>query len=366
MDGRDVGFFVGSDRGAEGERTYERVPAMNWISGPDGARTFLSKAWYDFTGQPGGGGLGRGWIDAVYPDDRAVAEEIVTKTTQGREPFQLEYRLKGRDGSIRWMLDAAGPWCDAAGEFLGFLGSTIDITQWKQAALACREDEERLLSTLAHELRNPLAPIRNAVTILREKGSRDPDVQWCRTVIERQVEKLVRLLEELLDVSWFTRGALSKAIEPLGHPSSIVLSPATRTGRDSERRKHVATRRILVVDDNRDGADSLALLLGFLGHKVRTAYDGEEAVTMAEEFRPQIVLLDVEMPKLNGYDACRRIRQQAWSRGVIFVACTGWGQDEDRRRAQEAGFNHHIVKPIDAAVLQTVISSAGRRRSRHS
>ena len=76
MDRPDAGFFVGFDRGAEGERTDERVPPMNWISGPDGARTFLSKAWYDFTGQPGGGGLGRGWIDAVYPDDRAVAEEI--------------------------------------------------------------------------------------------------------------------------------------------------------------------------------------------------------------------------------------------------------------------------------------------------
>ena len=113
------------------------------------------------------------------------------------------------------MLDAAAPRCDAAGEFLGFLGSAIDITPWKQAELTLHEDEERLLSTLAHELRNPLAPIRNAVSILRAKGSLDPDVEWCREIIERQVEQLVRLLEEVLDASWLTHGELRTKIESL-------------------------------------------------------------------------------------------------------------------------------------------------------
>ena len=347
-------------------RIDQSVPATMWVSGPDGSRTFLSKEWYELTGQPAGSGLGRGWMDAVHPDDRAAAEEIVTRPAQGRTSFQLQYRLRRRDGSWRWVLDGAAPWCDDAGEFLGFLGSVIDITQWKQAELECREDEQRRLSTLAHELRNPLAPIRNAVGILREKGYLDPDVQWCGEIIERQVEQIVRLLEELLDVSWLTHGEMGTSFDPLGHGPAIAPRPARPTDREPDRRGTGGNRRILVVDDNHDGADSLAMLLGFLGHEVRTAYDGEEAVAAAEEFRPQIILLDVEMPKLNGYEACRRIRQRPWARNVVVVACTGWGEDEDRRRAQEAGFNRHIVKPVDTGALQTVISSAGGSHTRHS
>jgi PAS domain S-box-containing protein len=364
MDRPDAGFSFGN-RGAGSEPQHDSVPAMMWVSGADGSRTFLSKDWYELTGQSAGSGLGRGWMDAVHPDDRAVAEEIVTMTTQGRKSFHLQYRLRRRDGSWRWVLDGAAPWCDAAGEFLGFLGSVVDITHWKQAELRLHEDEARLLSTLAHELRNPLAPIRNAVSILREKGSLDPDVQWCREIIERQVEQLVHLLEELLDASWLTHGELRTRIESLERARAIA-APARPVDREADRGVARANRRILVVDDNHDGADSLAMLLGFLGHDVRTAYDGEEAVAAAEEFRPQIILLDVEMPKLNGYEACRRIRQRPWARNVVVVACTGWGQDEDRRRAREAGFNHHIVKPVDTGVLQTVISSAGRSPTRHS
>src|SRR5262249_8625196 len=104
--------------------------------------------------------------------------------------------------------------------------------------------------------------------------------------------------------------------------------------------------RILVVDDNQDTADSLALLLRLLGHDVQTAYDGLGAVGGGGALQPALALLDIELPKLNGYEAARRIRQQG-GRGALLVALTGWGQEEDRRRSREAGFDHHLIKPIE-------------------
>jgi CheY-like chemotaxis protein len=122
-------------------------------------------------------------------------------------------------------------------------------------------------------------------------------------------------------------------------------------------------RRILVVDDNEDSADSLGQLLELLGHEVRTAYDGEAGVAEAEGFRPDMVLMDIGMPRLNGYDAARRIREQPWGKGVVLIALTGWGQEGDRQRSQEAGFDAHLVKPVDPAALKKILadshSSAG-------
>jgi two-component system, chemotaxis family, CheB/CheR fusion protein len=117
-------------------------------------------------------------------------------------------------------------------------------------------------------------------------------------------------------------------------------------------------RRVLIVDDNRDAATSLALLLRRAGHEIRTAFDGLEAVEVGNTFRPDVVLLDIGLPKLNGYDVARTMRLQAWGAAAILVALTGWGQDEDRRRSAEAGFDAHIVKPIDLAVLNEILSTS--------
>ncbi len=114
--------------------------------------------------------------------------------------------------------------------------------------------------------------------------------------------------------------------------------------------------RILVVDDNADSADSLGELLRVLGNDVRIARDGLEAVAAAEAFRPELVLLDIGLPKLNGYDVARRIRDQPWGRAVTLVALTGWGQDEDRRRSQQAGFDLHLVKPVELAALEKLLA----------
>src|SRR5690606_17534168 len=118
--------------------------------------------------------------------------------------------------------------------------------------------------------------------------------------------------------------------------------------------------RVLVVDDNEDGAESLAMFLQIGGHEVKTAYDGEAAVAAAEAFRPEVVLLDIGMPKLNGYEACRRIRESDWGRDMVLIAQTGWGQEEDKRRTLEAGFDQHLVKPVDPVALMKIVAEARR------
>jgi PAS domain S-box-containing protein len=362
-----------------------------------------------------------------------------------------------------------------------------------------RKDE--FLATLAHELRNPLAPIRNALEIMRVNGGdRSAVEQASRQMIERQLEQMVRLVDDLLDVSRITRGKLElrktrvelaavvksavetsrPLIDTARHALTIelprqpvflhadpvrlaqvfanllnnaarymdqggrILLKAERIGTqlvvrvkdegvgipadalprifdmfaqvdetqarsraglgigltlvkrlvelhggDVEAHSEGAGRgaelivrlpvagaaaaprahapapapaecktphRILVADDNRDAAESLGMLLRLMGNDVRTVYNGDEAVEEAEAFRPDVILLDIGMPKLNGYDAARRIRSRQWAEDTMLVAVTGWGQDEDKRKAQDAGFDRHFTKPLDPAALQRLIA----------
>jgi CheY-like chemotaxis protein len=121
--------------------------------------------------------------------------------------------------------------------------------------------------------------------------------------------------------------------------------------------KASARRRLLIVDDNVDAATSLSMLTEILGHEVRTAHDGLEALDVAAAFRPELILLDIGMPKLNGYDTCRRIREESWGRNIVIAALTGWGQDGDRCQSRAAGFNHHLVKPVDPLMLRKLLAS---------
>lgn len=370
-----------------------------------------------------------------------------------------------------------------------------------------RKDE--FLATLAHELRNPLAPVRNAVQVLRLKGPDEPELRWGRDVIERQIEHLTRLIDDLMDLSRISRNKLElrkqrielaevikgavessrPSMEQSGHELTVTLPPqpiylngdmvrlaqvflnlltnaakyterggriwltAEQDGSDVEIRVRdtgvgippeklprlfemffqvdrtlersqgglgiglslvrrlvelhggrvearsegvgkgsefivhlpvliekptplpsrepsgngkakAAGRRILVVDDNRDAADSLAMLLRLTGNVVHTAYDGLEGVEAAERFQPEVALFDIGMPKLNGYDACRRIREEAWGKGLLLIAMTGWGQEEDRRRTMEAGFNTHLVKPVDPTVLMNLLAGTSQTPER--
>jgi len=362
-----------------------------------------------------------------------------------------------------------------------------------------RKDE--FLATLAHELRNPLAPIRNGLQILHLMGNDRDAVQRTLAMMERQLNQMVHLVDDLLDLSRISRGILElrkqrieltavlnnavetsrPLIEACGHELTVVVPPEpvcldadlTRLGQvfsnllnnaakysepgqqirlaaelqgsdvvvsvkdagvgiapemlptifemftqadrslekaqgglgiglclvkrlvemhggrvearseghgqgsefvvrlpvvlsvapqgmppadDNETANSSGQRRILVADDNRDAADSLAMLLRIMGNEVRTANDGMEAVDVAMAFRPNVILLDIGMPKLNGYEACRCIREQPWGEQAVLVALTGWGQDEDRRRSKEASFDHHLVKPLDHATLEKLLS----------
>jgi CheY-like chemotaxis protein len=157
----------------------------------------------------------------------------------------------------------------------------------------------------------------------------------------------------------------------LGDGAQFVVRPPLSDGSldpgsdvDGAARPAPSTRpvRILVADDNRDAAASLATLLSLDGHEVSVAYDGKAALGSAETFRPDVALLDIGMPNLNGYEVARSIRAQAWGRSMMLVAVTGWGQSEDKRRAREAGFDHHFTKPLDLDAFSTFLNDALARR----
>jgi CheY-like chemotaxis protein len=136
----------------------------------------------------------------------------------------------------------------------------------------------------------------------------------------------------------------SARIEPMAEPPRPIA---------------VEGQRVLIVDDNYDGAESLAMLLEEYGHETHLAHDGAEALEVAERVRPDAVLLDIGLPKLNGYEVCRRLRQHPWGEGLLLAALTGWGQEEDRQRSVDAGFDTHLVKPVDHDLLLRLLASHG-------
>jgi CheY-like chemotaxis protein len=164
-------------------------------------------------------------------------------------------------------------------------------------------------------------------------------------------------------------GSISAFSEGLGKGSEFVVrlpvasspSPGDHAPSDaSELPRSNSQHRVLVVDDNRDSANSLSALIKMLGNEVRTAYDGFEAVEAAAEFQPDVVFLDIGLPRISGYEAAQRIRELPSGNSVFLVALTGWGQDEDRRRSREAGFDRHIVKPVNPDVLEPLLAMAHR------
>jgi CheY-like chemotaxis protein/two-component sensor histidine kinase len=167
---------------------------------------------------------------------------------------------------------------------------------------------------------------------------------------------LVRRLVEMHD------GRVEARSEGVGRGSEFVVRLPVVVGAAVPQREQdepavpKSSLRILIVDDNQDGADSLAEMLKIMGNDTATAYDGQEGVDVAGRLRPDVILLDIGLPKLNGYEAARRIREQPWGKHTVLIAVTGWGQDEDRRRSHEAGFDKHLVKPVDPTALMKLLA----------
>jgi PAS domain S-box-containing protein len=456
-------------------------------------------------------------LDAqIHPDDRERLYEAVRKAHDpaGDGDFSMEYRITRRDGEVRWIVGRARTLFAGEGAErhpVRTVGAELDVTDRRLTEAKLRDSEEVLrkadqrkdefLATLAHELRNPLAPIRTAAEILTLPNLSRERLAWSRQVIHRQVEHMARLLDDLLDVARITRGKLRLRLQPVGlgtivdtaveaarpllaakkHTLSVELAPDIPTfeadpvrlaqvlsnlltnaakytdspgqislmariddgklrisvkdngiglspaalaeiftmfsqvqdsharaegglgiglalvrglvdlhggtievfsegpGRGSEfvvvlpcrvtaaalagdsalgghAPSTLLCRKILVADDNRDAANSLALLLRLAGHEVRVAHDGQAALALAGEFHPDCAVLDIGMPDLNGYEVARRLRHSAFGKNVQLIALTGWGQDEDKRRARDAGFDHHLTKPVDRERLDALLA----------
>lgn len=233
----------------------DHAPVMMWVTDATGYCTYLNRRWYEMTGQTRQQSLGYGWLDATHPDDRAHAERTFVEANARREVFQTEYRLRRADGTYRWAIDAAAPRFTEEGEYLGYVGSVIDIQERKEAEdllqdintkLARRVNEageqdrrkNEFLATLAHELRNPLAPLRNGVELLKRLGATQPErTPQVLAMMERQLSHMVRLVDDLMDIARVSRGKVELRRERVALAS--VVQSALETSRPLvERSQH--------------------------------------------------------------------------------------------------------------------------------
>jgi signal transduction histidine kinase len=422
---------------------------------------------------------------------------------------ELDVRFRHfKTGATRWMAYKVVALVDASGAPVAFGTVSQDITERRRLEDNLRQlaadlsvldrQKNEFLATLAHELRNPLAPLGNMLEVLKRAEDDAPSRALALTTMERQLRQMVRLVDDLLDLNRITHNRLElrkdvtdlnavveqavEASRPLaeasGHELKTVLpavpvmlsADAVRLGQvfgnllnnaskysepggtitvrverqadeavvtvadtgagipadrlsgifdmftqvETSRERSqgglgigltlvrrlaemhggsvearsaglgqgsqfvvrlpivlerasapapsvppgaIAPRRILVVDDNRDAAASLAMLLEFDGHAIVTAHDGPAAYAAADTHRPEVALLDIGLPVMDGYEVCRRIREQPWGRPMLLVALTGWGQEEDRARTRESGFDAHLVKPVNYTDLMALLGS---------
>jgi PAS domain S-box-containing protein len=476
-----------------------------WVTDADGRTIYMSDSYLKLVGITMRQAANDGWSSALHPDDAADTLAAWKECARNGTTWYREHRVLGVDGRYHAILAQGVPIRDETGRIERWAGINLDISRLKNTERALIEADRRkdeFLATLAHELRNPLAPIRNAVRILGSDAADERQRKWGREVIARQVHRMSLLLDDLLDVSRITRGQLelkrdyvdlksvmsvavetarplldakrhhftsslppgnvrldadplrlsqiignlltnaAKYTDPEGHIAlnvriengELVISirddgiglapeaiPALFTmfsqvnsaidraegglgiglalvkglvslhggrvearsdglGRGSEfivvlpprvlapteaapaepetvaaNANAVRRARVLVVDDNRDAAESLALVLGFAGYEVLTAFGGAEALELGARARPHAVILDIGMPGMSGHEVARRMRLEAWGRNAALVALTGWGQDQDKQAARAAGFDAHLTKPVDPANVERIL-----------
>jgi PAS domain S-box-containing protein len=480
----------------------ETVPDILFTARPDGWWDYFNPRFYEYTGLTPDAAEGFGWIRALHPDDKERVQASWRQALETGEPLSLRYRLRAADGGFRWFQVRTRLIRSAAGEIVKWFGVTSDIDDLVRAEETSRESDRRkdeFLAMLGHELRNPLAPIRNAVHIIRRLNLPEPKLQWAQEMIDRQLTHLARLVDDLLDVSRIAQGKITLKKEPVElaaiihqavevarplvetrrHRLTIKLDQSVRLAGDPVRLSQVflnlldnaakytgeggriwletelsgsevAVRvrdtgvgipanllprvfelfeqgersldrsqgglgigltlvrhlvemhggrvevksaglgqgaeftvwlpvltelepmvqaengasqpradrcrvRVLIVDDDFSVAESMAVLLQLEGHEVSIAQTGQEALALARTFRPQVVILDIGLPVMDGYEVARRLRQQPETQQVVLIALTGYGQEQAQAEAKAAGFDHHLIKPVDPEVLSALL-----------
>ncbi len=439
----------------------------------------------------------------TYPEDSQRVTQAIQASLEKDAPYLIEFRIVQVNGTVRWIYTSGSIIRDASGRPIRMLGAVRDVSNRKRAVTELQEvgrRKDEFLALLAHELRNPLAPLRNGLQVMRLAAGDEKAVAEVRAMMERQLGHMVRLVDDLLDLSRIGQNKFElrrarvqlkdiienavetarPAIEAAGHeltlsiPADPVVLDAdltrlaqvfsnllTNSAKYTDRGGHIwligeqrgseivlavrdtgigipadalptvfdmfsqvdrsierttgglgiglalvkglvemhdgtvtaessghgtgstftvrlplvaqlsdslavadaeedpvgssSARRILIVDDNKDAARSMAIVLELKGNTVHTVFDGIEAIDVVENFRPHVILMDVGMPRMNGYEAARRIRELPWGSTSMIVAVTGWGQAGDRTQSMQAGFNAHMVKPVDLPALEKLL-----------
>lgn len=482
------------------------MPQMVWSTLPDGYHDYYNQQWYDYTGMLEGSTDGEKWNGLFHPEDQSRAWELWRHSLKTGDPYEIQYRLRHRSGDYRWVLGRALPILDKDGKIIRWMGTCTDIHDQKLLEhelknLSQRKDD--FLAMLAHELRNPLAPISTAAQLLKINSSNPENVRRSSDIITRQVKHMTELVDDLLDVSRVTRGlvtlekerislkdVINNAIEqarPLiearshtlstklpasdvsvlgdrtrliqtivnvltnaakytphngvitltltvdagnavvaatdngigidakllphvfelftqaertpdrsqgglglglalvktimnlhggrvearsdgpGRGSTFTLTlptldmdPLPTTATTADDSHSVPSLRILLVDDNTDAADSLSALLEAYGHEVTVCENATCTLAEVSNHDPQVFILDIGLPDMDGYELCRRLRALDKSKTAMFIALTGYGQAHDRTLAKHAGFDYHFVKPIDVEQLRAVFEDRAR------
>jgi PAS domain S-box-containing protein len=482
-----------------------------WLTDAQGRIIYTSESLLRLIGMTPEQYSESGWAPLLHPDDVEGTMEGWRECIRTGQAWYREHRVRATDGNYHPVLSQGIPVRRENGATYAWAGINLDISRIKRTEEALREADQRkdeFLATLAHELRNPLAPIRNATYLLSLPVTSEQQRQWAHEVIARQVQHMALLLDDLLDVSRISRGrldlkkeyvylsqlldsavemarplidakrhnldlrlpeesvevnidplrisqalcnlltnaakytdaggniALVAAVEAEGLSISVIdngiglseasLSyvfemfsqvesalgrsqgglgiglalarglvalhggtleamsqgvgcgstfvmrlprsalgprPVQAISNDSNiGAVSVSSGPILLADDNCDAADSLSLLLGLQGYDVQIAYNGREALELASTTHPAVLILDIGMPELNGYEVALRIRQQSWGREVMLIALTGWGQQGDMERAYSAGFDRHFSKPVNFDDLLSCLAEFRARR----
>jgi PAS domain S-box-containing protein len=290
----------------------DNAPVMIWVTDPTGYCTYLSRSWYEFTGQTEETGLGFGWLDRTHPDDRPTAERLFLDANQQQVAFQLEYRLQNKNGDYVWSLDAASPWFGRDGQFKGYIGSVIDISDRKQAEqereqLLQREQTARetaeqanrikdeFLAVLSHELRSPLNPILGWAKLLKAGNLDATKTAQALNIIERNAKLQSELIEDLLDVSRILQGKLRLNVTPI-HLATTIRS-AIETVRLAAEAKSIAIETHLDESTGQVAGDSTRLqqvVWNLLSNAVKfTPTGGQVAVSLVEvDGQAQITVSD--------------------------------------------------------------------------